>query len=421
VSAWGRDARDRRSFITTPIRDGAAVESPIDPAVERRRQEAEVTFDRFVWARSGRHLLFEGRAQGTQSLWRVTVDPATLAWIDGPDRLTTGTTQDTDAVLSPDGGRVVFSARSAKTRLWMFPFDAATGKLAGAGQPVTSGGAGEQDADVLDDGTKLVYRTLRGAKQQLWERTIADGRDRLLVDADAWTRTRPRWSPDGRWVAYLKRRTAPNGATGEAAVAIFSVDRREESVITRPSDPQFAPTDWSSDGRWLLGTSRTIGICTIEISEGTSPDARVRALTGDATHVLYEARFSPDQRWISFIAVNAADAGVSTIYIMPASGGPWQPVTDGSIYDDKPHWSPDGGTLYFVSHRDGVLNVWGRRIDSATGKPSGAIFQVTSFNSPRQMISPQLSQMQIALTGNRLFLPITDTQSELWMLENVDR
>ncbi len=37
------------------------------------------------------------------------------------------------------------------------------------------------------------------------------------------------------------------------------------------------------------------------------------------------------------------------------------------------------------------------------------------------MISTQLAQMQIALTATRLFLPITDTQSELWMLENVDR
>ena len=171
----------------------------------------------------------------------------------------------------------------------------------------------------------------------------------------------------------------------------------------------------------MLGTTRTLGICAIELSDGKSRGSRVRTVTGDARHILYEARFSPDQRWISVIAVNAADAGVSTIYIMPAAGGPWQPVTDGSIYDDKPHWSPDGGTLYFVSHRDGVLNVWGRRIDAATGKPGGAIFQVTSFNSPRQMISPQLPEMQIALTGNRLFLPITDTQSELWMLENVDR
>ena len=132
-------------------------------------------------------------------------------------------------------------------------------------------------------------------------------------------------------------------------------------------------------------------------------------------------RFSPDQRWISFIAVNGTDAGVSRVYIMPASGGPWLAITDGSTYDDKPHWSPDGRTLYFVSHRDGILNVWGRRFDTSEGTPVGPIFRVTSFDGPRQMISTQLSQMQIALTTNRLFLPITETQSDLWILENVDR
>ena len=64
----------------------------------------------------GPPLLFEGRAQETGSLWRVTVDPATLAWTGGPDRLTTGTTQDTDAVLSPDGERVDVQRQSRRAR-----------------------------------------------------------------------------------------------------------------------------------------------------------------------------------------------------------------------------------------------------------------------------------------------------------------
>ena len=42
-------------------------------------------------------------------------------------------------------------------------------------EPVTSGAAGELDADAPDDGTKLVYRTLRGTTQQVWERAVADG------------------------------------------------------------------------------------------------------------------------------------------------------------------------------------------------------------------------------------------------------
>jgi Tol biopolymer transport system component len=261
----------------------------------------------------------------------------------------------------------------------------------------------------------------------VWERTVADGQERLLVEGDDWTRSRPRWSADGRWLSYQKRRTGPTGTSGEAAVAILSAAGGHESLLTRPGQLSLVPSDWSADGKWLLGgcprpETRRIGTCLVEITSGKPESSTVRVLIADATFNMFEQRFSPDQRWISFIAVNASDAGVSTIYVMPSAGGAWKPITDGSTYDDKPHWSPDGRTIYFVSHRvDGVLNVWGRRIDPSNGWPSGEPFRVTSFHSPRQMISTQLSSMQIAVTAGRLFLPITEMQSELWMLENVDR
>ena len=425
-SIWGRDADNRLTFVTAPVTSGAAVTSVVDPAVETQRGEMGLTLNRFVWSASGRHLFFEGQAQESSSLWRISVDPKTLAWTGGPDRLTTGTTQDTHAALSPDGRRLVFNAQSARTRLWMFPFDAAGGKVTGAGEPVTSGAAGELDADAPDDGSKLVYRTVRGAKQQVWERTVADGHERLLVEGDEWTRSRPRWSADGRWLSYQKRRVGPTGTTGDAAVAIFSVDGGQESLLTRPGAPSIVPSDWSSDGKLLLGgcprpETRRVGTCLVDVNGDKPESATVRVLTADVTFNLFEQRFSPDQKWISFIAVNGSDGGASTVYVMPAAGGSWKPITDGSTYDDKPHWAPDGRTIFFVSHRDGVLNVWGRRIDPASGWPSGQPFRVTSFHSPRQMISPLLSRMQIAVTAGRLFLPITETQSELWVLENVDR
>jgi Tol biopolymer transport system component/DNA-binding winged helix-turn-helix (wHTH) protein len=426
VSVWGRNAKEEWTLLTVPIDGGPSTRSSVSPDVARRFRNAGVVFERFLWGRSGTHLFFEGTVRQTRTLWRIAVDPGTLAWIGGPEQLTSGTTADADLSVSPEGTRIVFTASSSRTRLWEFPFDPIAGTINGSGQPMTSGGAGEQDADTPDDGSKLVYRAMRGGRQEIWERTVADGRERLLLSSGDWFLSRPRWSSDGTHLAYQRRRASPSGGKREAAVAVFAVDRGQERLITRPGSESLVPSDWSPDGRILLGgcpqgASRRIGICLLDVGGADQPDTTMKVLAADPNRHFYEPRFSPDQRWISFIAVSAADAGVSTVCVMPAAGGACQPLTDGREYDDKPHWAPDGRTLYYVSHRNGALNVWGRRFDAAQGAPAGAPFQVTAFSGPRQMISASLSQMQIALTADRLFLPITETQSELWILDNVDR
>ena len=229
------------------------------------------------------------------------------------------------------------------------------------------------------------------------------------------------WQPD--------RVSAPAGGIGRhlsgSAVAVYSVAQGREHLLTAPGDQELVPTDWSRDGKSLLGacprgTPRRAGTCALELP-GNGRQGRMRVIAADPAYHFYEQRFSPDQRWISFVAVSARDAAASTIVVIPAAGGEWHAVTDGLLYDDKPHWSPDGRTLYYVSPRNGLLNVWGRRFDADAGLPLGQPFQVTSFSRPSQSISTELSQMQIAVTSHRLFLPLTESHSELWILENAER
>jgi len=120
------------------------------------------------------------------------------------------------------------------------------------------------------------------------------------------------------------------------------------------------------------------------------------------------------------MAVPRADRSASTIYVMPATGGPWHPVTDGQAYDDKPRWSPDGRVLYYVSNRDGRFEVWGRRFEPETGRVVGDAFRVTSFEGSRRILSPYLADMEMIVTADRLFLPMYEVSSRIWMLDQVD-
>jgi TolB protein len=207
---------------------------------------------------------------------------------------------------------------------------------------------------------------------------------------------------------------------------VLRVTDGEERLLTNPSEIRLVPSDWSLDGAQLLGgcrqgAARPVATCVLDVPTVSSAQARVRVIASHPTHNLFEQRFSPDRQWISFMAVDSADSGTATVFVMPAAGGSWRAITDGVAYDDKPHWAPDGQTIYFASDRGGVWNIWGRRFDRITGTAVGGPFRVTSFLSPRQTLASQLTQMQFAVTANRLLLPITEKSGELWMLENVDR
>lgn len=104
-----------------------------------------------------------------------------------------------------------------------------------------------------------------------------------------------------------------------------------------------------------------------------------------------------------------------------ASGGRWTPVTTGDTYDDKPRWSPDGRVLYFLSARDGTLNLSDRRFDPASGTPAGGPFRVTAFRATGPALPRDLGRMEIAIAANRLFVPITEASGTIWMLEGMQR
>ena len=421
VSIWGTTRTGQVRFLTVPLETGNAISPEISTQVENNL--ASVSAGRFIWAASRRYIYFEGRAGDTQNIWRVTVDPVSEKWIDGPERLTTGAGQETNLALSPDGTRLVFTTTSSRTRLWAFPFDLTTGRITGQPAPITQGSTGEVDFDARADGSKLAYRTVRAGRSELWERSMAGGRERLLLASADSRFTKPRWSPDGAKLAFSRCETGSN----TLAVAVLNTDGSGERVLTRPGHIEMQASDWSKDGQAILGACRfsqgeRYSTCLVPVSTRNEPDDRaVQVIASDPKRNLFNQRFSPDHRWITFLAHDLSYASTSTVYVIPAGGGAWRAITEGQWFDDKPRWGPDGRILYFVSNRTGVANVWGRRFNNATGTPIGEPFPVTSFRSAQFVLTPRTVQMDIAVTATHLLLPMSESRSEIWMLDKVDR
>jgi serine/threonine protein kinase len=431
ISLWGRHLKRPHlgwSFWTISLSDGSTVKSEISAQVEQQLKTSVrfKDFSNFLWAPSGQALYFEGSFRGVRNLWRVEVEPQTLRWITGPERLTTDPGPDTEIAISPDGKKLAYTIRTERTRIWSLPFNATTGRIKGAGQPVTSADKDAWKLDLSRDGRKLVFAASRAGKEELWEKSIEDGRETLLRPADDFTRYSPRWSRDGLRLVYRRDRgTDPEQARFEFSIVQTPTGGGDEQLVTFPSRFDEFAYDWSADGEWILGNTERhspgrylIGL--FPLRAAPHAENQMRVVTSHPEYSLWQPRFSPDERWICFNALKASEAGVSTIYVVPSSGGDWTRVTEGRHWEGKARWSPDGRTIYFVSNRTGFFNVWGIRFDRRMGKPVGEAFRVTEFESPGRMVLPLLGRLEMALATDRLVLPIMEVSGSIWILENVD-
>src|SRR5713101_1900379 len=106
-------------------------------------------------------------------------------------------------------------------------------------------------------------------------------------------------------------------------------------------------------------------------------------LVRSAKYDVYQARFSPNGRWIVFAAGSAAQ---SRLFIAAIRDGKavseteWIAIGDRGGWSNKPRWSPDGRLIYFVSRRDGYYCLWAQRVALGKEQPAEGPFNVAHFH-----------------------------------------
>jgi Tol biopolymer transport system component len=322
------------STVGSPKGRGVYVAS-LDGSVMRRLLDAETA----AVVASG-HVLFV--RQGT--LFAQSFDPVRLELAGSPFSVVEDTAFDRSANIaalsSSAAGSLAYRAGTAGDQRQFLWFDRSGKQVGKLGDPDTAAPANPQ---LSPDGRRVALNRTMNGQPGIW--LLDTGRgvlSRFTFDApDAL----PVWSPDGRRLVFGSRRD-----TFDLYEKPASGGGTEELVLTAPGIS--APTDWSTDGRFLLYRSDAPNtgsdIWALPMGGNRKPFPVIQTDFDER-----DGQFSPDGRWIAY---ESNESGRFEIYVQPfpGPGSKWQMSTNGGA---QVRWRRDGRELFYIGLDSRLMTV----------------------------------------------------------------
>jgi len=169
--------------------------------------------------------------------------------------------------------------------------------------------------------------------------------------------------------------------------------------------------DWSRDQKRMLFSKRARH--SIDLLDLSSKQDRVLVISSDEP--LFQARFSPDERWVVFLR------GTGGLWMAPVHDGSaasereWFRITEGDVKADKPRWSADGKIVYHTADRDGFWCLWAQRVDPATKRPVGSPIALYHFHSARlSMANVGRGGQEISVGKDMIVLNLGELTGNIW-------
>jgi dipeptidyl aminopeptidase/acylaminoacyl peptidase len=215
--------------------------------------------------------------------------------------------------------------------------------------------------------------------------------------------TDPQVSPDGRWVAYVVTTNDREADEARSAIWMVNWDGKERLALTAAADGTSKPR-WSPDGRYLAFMSTPAGSdkAQIMLLDRRGGDARpLTSVSGD----IGEYAWSPDGKRIAFtmkqsdsgsapkpIVIDAlhfkqdedgylASGHARHLYLFDVDGMRSEQLTsDANFNEDLPTWSPDGRRIAFIrTHEQGA---------DQDGREDIAVVESSVGAAPRTIVRP---------------------------------
>lgn len=185
-------------------------------------------------------------------------------------------------------------------------------------------------------------RALFGAHGEVFTVPAKYGATRNLTNSAGVHERNSKWSPDGRWIAFISDKT------GEDEIYIVNQDGSSapQQITNESAAPSYKyQIEWSPDSKKLLWGDRKQRLRFVEV--------QTKAITEVEQSPVWEIRqygWSPDSKWITY--ARQEEKAMTTLYIYSLESKKSTAVTEGWYDSGDPAFSADGKFLFFVSSRD---------------------------------------------------------------------
>jgi tricorn protease len=154
----------------------------------------------------------------------------------------------------------------------------------------------------------------------------------------------PAWSPDGKWIAYIR----DGGRDSQVMVRAADGSGTPRALTPEGEVTYMGRLAWSPDGHWLTYTTSDRELWLVNVKTGVRKKV-IASPRSAPSHIFQDVAFSPDSRWLAFSKRLTNDLHALFIYGIP--GGDLHQVNRGDLDDSNPVFSRDGKYLFFVSAR----------------------------------------------------------------------
>ena len=324
------------------------------------------------WTPDGTYFIFQSQNQ----LWTIREKGSFLRKVShDPVQLTSGAITYGYPLPSKDGKRLFTVAGLVRGELERH--DAKSNTL----EPFLSG-ISAQDVAFSKDGQWVAYVSY--PEGTLW-RSKADGSDRLQISFAPLYAMLPRWSPDGKQLAFFDYE---NGKPSR--IYLVSADGgAPQELMPDLSQPQSDPV-WSPDGNFLAFGGAIPAVDGIHILDLKT--RQVSMLPG--SDKLFSPRWSPDGQYM--IGLPADSLGLRLFDFKTQK---WAVLTNTAAY--YPAWSRDGQYVYYLQQgSQGLVRIGirDRKVEQVVDLKG---FQMTGYWGMWLGLAPDDSPLLLKDTGSQ--------------------